>query len=148
MVTWQYLSGVLFVVKMDVVYFISPSSDSVTRLMEDFRGQPAYGSVHIFFLSKAGPEVMTMLQGSPKLISRIKTFKEVTWQAVWPVGCVSYSFSGTRASTGSLLANLDRPTAPPWLCHESAEATSLAPLITLHAAAAVRAPLPSRGGPR
>jgi hypothetical protein len=34
------------------VYFIMPSSASVTKLIEDFNGAPLYPSAHVFFSSK------------------------------------------------------------------------------------------------
>ena len=63
--------------EMDVIYFVTPSVESVTKVVEDFKGQAMYRNVHIFFLSRVDAAAMAVLQANPKLVGRIKTFKEI-----------------------------------------------------------------------
>jgi hypothetical protein len=42
------------------VYFIQPTSTSVTQMLEDFMDRPLYPSVHIFFTSKASAHVRSI----------------------------------------------------------------------------------------
>jgi hypothetical protein len=63
--------------EMEAIYFVSPSPDSVARVVKDFTTKNNYASAHIFFLSKVGPETMRQLQSSSTLVGRIKTFKEL-----------------------------------------------------------------------
>ena len=63
--------------EMGVIYFMSSAEASVKRLVADFSDAPCYGDVHVFFLSKVGSAAMSLLQGCPALISRMKTFKEI-----------------------------------------------------------------------
>lgn len=90
---------------LEVIYILAPSDESISRVIEDFKGKAAYGGVHMFFLSKAsamlktclhgiakvssqvGDGAMKLLQGCPSLVSRIKSFKElyVNFLAVEPL---------------------------------------------------------------
>lgn len=63
--------------EMGAIYFISPSVDSVKRLVADFSGSPRYGGAHVFFLSKVGDVAMGLLKKCPTLIQCMKTFKEI-----------------------------------------------------------------------
>ena len=47
--------------EMDVIYFVAPSTEAVSKLAEDFKGQATYGNVHIFFLSKVDSSAMVRL---------------------------------------------------------------------------------------
>jgi hypothetical protein len=63
--------------EMDVIYFVAPSAESVSKVVEDFKGQAMYRNVHLFFLSRIDAAAMAVLQASPKLVGCIKTFKEI-----------------------------------------------------------------------
>jgi len=58
------------------VYFIQPTTTSVTQLLEDFIDVPLYPSVHIFFSSKAPSAVINKLKSCEVLLGVLKTLKE------------------------------------------------------------------------
>ena len=65
--------------KTDAIYFISPSDDSVQKLINDY-SDPAliqYGSVHLWFAGHVSEKQMQMISKWKELISRLKTFKEI-----------------------------------------------------------------------
>ena len=64
--------------EMDVLYFCSPTKDAIQKIVEDFEETPRYGPVHLFFTDAVGGEEFTLLQSSAKLISRVKTLKELS----------------------------------------------------------------------
>lgn len=69
------------------IYFIQPSADSVSRVLNDFGGpdgtgkvagmKQLYPSAHIFFSNKASAEVIERLKANPRLIKSLKTLKEL-----------------------------------------------------------------------
>mmetsp|Transcript_25072 Transcript_25072/g.54196 ORF Transcript_25072/g.54196 Transcript_25072/m.54196 type:complete len:616 (-) Transcript_25072:221-2068(-) len=65
---------------MDVIYLASPTMDSVNKIIGDFesRAKAKYGNVHIFFLDTAPPEIFAAIQTCGLLVSRVKTFKEIS----------------------------------------------------------------------
>ncbi|MEW5299817.1 MAG: hypothetical protein WDW36_002793 [Sanguina aurantia] len=58
------------------VYFLTPSTQSVTRLLADFAKAPLYPSVHIFFSSKLTTEAMNRIKNCEPLMRVIKSLKE------------------------------------------------------------------------
>ena len=64
--------------EMDVLYFCSPTKDAIQRIVDDFEETPRYGPVHLFFTDAVGGEEFALLQSSNKLISRVKTLKELS----------------------------------------------------------------------
>ncbi|KAJ1390645.1 Sec1-like protein, partial [Ochromonadaceae sp. CCMP2298] len=65
---------------MDVIYLAIPTLDSVAKIVGDFqsRAKAKYGNVHIFFLDSASPEVFSAIQSCALLMSKVKTFKEIS----------------------------------------------------------------------
>ena len=65
--------------QMEVLYFCSPTRESVSRIVADFpNGEAArYGNVHLFFTDAINDDLMEMLQSSPSLLGKIKTMKEI-----------------------------------------------------------------------
>ena len=63
--------------KMAGVYFITPSNESVSRLIDDFQGSPLYQSAHVFFSSPAPQTVLAAIRSCPGLTSRLRSLKEV-----------------------------------------------------------------------
>ena len=59
------------------VYFITPSNESVSRLIDDFQGSPLYQSAHVFFSSPAPQTVLAAIRSCPGLTSRLRSLKEV-----------------------------------------------------------------------
>ena len=51
------------------VYFITPSNESVSRLIDDFQGSPLYQSAHVFFSSPAPQTVLAAIRSCPGLTS-------------------------------------------------------------------------------
>lgn len=66
--------------EMDVIYLASPTIESAQKISGDFesRQRAKYGSVHIFFIGLAPPEVFSMIQNNPLLVSKVSTFKEIS----------------------------------------------------------------------
>lgn len=64
--------------KMAGVYFITPSNESVGRLIEDFADSPLYASAHVFFSSPAPQSVLAAIRSCPRLTSRLRSLKEVS----------------------------------------------------------------------
>jgi hypothetical protein len=46
--------------EMEVIYLVTPTAETVTKICEDFADpkRPKYGAVHLFFLSKVRTLVM------------------------------------------------------------------------------------------
>lgn len=65
--------------EMEVLYIISPTEASVRLIIADFESDShaKYSDVHLFFLDKVSLDVMQLIQFSPTLLNRIKTFKEI-----------------------------------------------------------------------
>lgn len=65
--------------EMEVLYVASPTEDSVRLIVADFDSDShaKYSDVHLFFLDKVSLDVMQLIQFSPTLLNRIKTFKEI-----------------------------------------------------------------------
>lgn len=61
------------------IYFISPSKQSVNKLIEDFSNlkEPQYESIHLFFPTKISGELMELMSQQQGLVERIKTFYEL-----------------------------------------------------------------------
>ncbi len=64
--------------KMAGVYFITPSNESVGRLIEDFSESPLYASAHVFFSSPAPQSVLAAIRSCPRLTARLRSLKEVS----------------------------------------------------------------------
>ena len=79
--------------ELDAIYFISPSPESVAKLIEDFtpmpkkRRGPQYGGAHVFFTSRASDAVMAAVQGSPGLLHHLRSFKEVNIEFLAKESC-------------------------------------------------------------
>lgn len=89
------------------VYFITPSNESVSRLIEDFQGQPLYKSAHVFFSSPAPGAILAAIRSCPGLTARLKSLKEVlhptitascTYKAKVPNACTWANFICSRLS--------------------------------------------------
>ncbi len=63
--------------EMDVLYFCSPTKEAINKIIDDFKDNPKYGTVHLFFTDALGEE-FNLLQSCPKLVSRVKTLKELS----------------------------------------------------------------------
>lgn len=65
---------------MDVIYLAAPTLESVRRISADFesRAKAKYGNVHIFFIDTAPNEVFSAIQQNALLVSKVKTFKEIS----------------------------------------------------------------------
>lgn len=68
--------------KLSGVYFITPSNESVARLVEDFQERPLYKTAHVFFSSPANPAVLAAIRACPGLTSRLGNLKEVLGRPV------------------------------------------------------------------
>jgi syntaxin-binding protein 1 len=64
--------------KMSGVYFITPTIESVNRVIEDFQNVPLYKFAHVFFSSPAQPMVLAAIRSAPGLTSRLRSLKEVS----------------------------------------------------------------------
>ena len=79
--------------ELDAIYFISPSPESVAKLIEDFtpmpkkRKGPQYGGAHVFFTSRASDAAMAAVQGSPGLLHHLRSFKEVNIEFLAKESC-------------------------------------------------------------
>lgn len=64
---------------MSGVYFLSPSQNSVARLIDDFTlsAQPQYKEAHVFFSSALHPALLGHIKACTGLVSRLKSLKEV-----------------------------------------------------------------------
>jgi syntaxin-binding protein 1 len=63
--------------KLAGVYFITPSNESIARVIEDFEAAPLYKTAHVFFSSPAGPAALAAIRACPGLTSRLRNLKEV-----------------------------------------------------------------------
>eukprot|EP00605_Chrysophyceae_sp_TOSAG23-4_P001159 GSChrysophyteH1.ASY1.ANO1.1266.1 assembled CDS len=65
--------------EMEVLYFCSPSTDSIQKIVADFpNGQPGkYGDVHLYFTDTISDSQMEMMQNAPNLLNKVKTLKEI-----------------------------------------------------------------------
>ena len=60
-----------------VIYFVSPTKESVEKIVEDFSpGNPTYGNVHIYFSSRLLDTTLNLLVNG-ELAYRIKSLKEL-----------------------------------------------------------------------
>jgi len=62
---------------MAAVYFITPTVQSVMRLVADFQRKPLYPSVHIFFSSRASADAVEKIKRCSALLPVLKSLKEV-----------------------------------------------------------------------
>ena len=64
--------------EMDVIYFVSPTKESIQRILADFESpsKAKYANVHIFLLDGIHDENMRLLQKNEFLLERIQTFTE------------------------------------------------------------------------
>lgn len=66
--------------QLEAVYFITPSASSVNHLLEDYSGdKPLYTAAHVYFSSKISSENLSQIKDCRKLVSKLKTLKEVTY---------------------------------------------------------------------
>lgn len=56
------------------IYFISPTKESIEKLIQDFEDKPMYATVHLFFSTRLPDDLMEVLAKSEGLAYRIKTF--------------------------------------------------------------------------
>ncbi|EFA83765.1 Sec1-like family protein [Heterostelium album PN500] len=63
---------------VEAIYFITPTTKSIDRLIEDFKkkGSPQYQAIHLFLTSKL-PETEFKKLSNSNAVHRIKTFKEM-----------------------------------------------------------------------
>lgn len=78
--------------KLSGVYFMTPSNESVGRLIEDFQAQPLYKTAHVFFSSPASNTVLAAIRSCPGLTSRLKNLKEV----LLSISCMVRLFSDAQ----------------------------------------------------
>ncbi|KAG2432231.1 hypothetical protein HXX76_009150 [Chlamydomonas incerta] len=74
-------------IQQPAVYFIQPTPESISRVLDDFGGpegkvgvgksKSLYTSAHIFFSNKLPAEAMEKLKANPRLIKALKTLKEL-----------------------------------------------------------------------
>eukprot|EP01025_Chloroclados_australasicus_P049520 TRINITY_DN5645_c0_g2_i1.p1 TRINITY_DN5645_c0_g2~~TRINITY_DN5645_c0_g2_i1.p1 ORF type:complete len:625 (-),score=73.06 TRINITY_DN5645_c0_g2_i1:261-2135(-) len=70
--------------ELEAIYFISPSSDSVERVKNDFARSQKYKAVHIFFSSRVDISIIAQVKTCPPLVKALKTLREadvefLTW---------------------------------------------------------------------
>mmetsp|Transcript_14020 Transcript_14020/g.11997 ORF Transcript_14020/g.11997 Transcript_14020/m.11997 type:complete len:614 (+) Transcript_14020:59-1900(+) len=72
--------------KMHVIYFITPTKESIDRLCQDFDKpkEPQYGNVHLFFTNKVENPYMDLMSKKKALIERVVTFKEANLDFLCP----------------------------------------------------------------
>ena len=63
------------------IYFITPTDDSVKRLIDDFKTRPLYKTAHVFFSSKVTRGQLNAITKCPGLTQRLRTCKEVRTRA-------------------------------------------------------------------
>ena len=66
--------------KTDVIYFITPTADSIARLCDDFKKEkfkPKYNAVHLCFTSHVSAELMEPIAKNELLVKRICSFFEI-----------------------------------------------------------------------
>ena len=80
--------------KLSGVYFITPSAESVGRVVEDFQDRPLYKTAHVFFSSPVPPAVLAAIRACPGLTSRLGNLKEV----LTPLICTHQDAPFDRAS--------------------------------------------------
>ena len=68
---------------MTACYFITPTVESVNRLLFDYRDKkkPMYGAVHLYFTSRVSEALLSKLKLSPAM-ARIAAFKELNLEFV------------------------------------------------------------------
>lgn len=63
---------------MHAIYFLTPTSQSIDLLLEDFPfANPQYLKIHLFFTNRVPKDLMKKIADSPDLLNRVKTFKEI-----------------------------------------------------------------------
>jgi syntaxin-binding protein 1 len=67
--------------EMDVIYLCAPTMDAARKISADFesRHKAKYGNVHLFFLNAVGADVFGVIQSNSLLVSKVKTFKEISF---------------------------------------------------------------------
>ena len=66
------------ITNMEAIYFITPTDESIARLLDDFRdpAKPQYKGVHLYFTDSLSDMLFNEIKSS-KITKYIKTFKEV-----------------------------------------------------------------------
>ena len=72
--------------KMHVIYFITPTENSINKLCDDFKDakKPAYGNVHVYLTNHLEQPLMDKLTKQPNLLARLVTFKELNLDFLCP----------------------------------------------------------------
>lgn len=67
------------------VYFLSPTQNSIARLIDDFSlsSQPQYKEAHVFFSSPVHPSLLSHIKACSSLVKHLKSLKEVRWLLSW-----------------------------------------------------------------
>lgn len=66
--------------EMNVVYFVSPTRDTVRKMIQDFRdpAKPKYNDIYLYLLHHAGEEMLEELKSAPpEFLQRLKALQEV-----------------------------------------------------------------------
>ena len=68
---------------MTACYFITPTVESVNRLLFDYRDKkkPMYGAIHLYFTSRVSDALLSKLKVSPAM-ARVASFKELNLEFV------------------------------------------------------------------
>jgi hypothetical protein len=83
---------------VDVLYFLTPSHKSITRLTQDFIEQTPYRQVHVYFTGKVNDKLMRTIANS-SVMPHIKTFKEANCGfRVLGQDCFSLEYSGLASN--------------------------------------------------
>ncbi|KAL1529052.1 hypothetical protein AB1Y20_000015 [Prymnesium parvum] len=85
---------------MSACYFITPTVESVNRLLFDYRNKktPMYGPIHLYFTSRLSESLLNKLKVSP-CIKQIATFKELNLEFVLTEENVFHLLSPQSLST-------------------------------------------------
>jgi hypothetical protein len=83
---------------VDVLYFLTPSHKSITRLTQDFIEQTPYRQVHVYFTGKVNDKLMRTIANS-SVMPHIKTFKEANCGfRVLGQDCFSLEYAGLASN--------------------------------------------------
>ena len=71
---------------MHAIYFITPTDDSIDRIMKDYENPkaPQYGSIHLFFTNRCDNHLIEKLSKKKNLIEKVLTFKEINLDFLCP----------------------------------------------------------------
>lgn len=72
--------------KMHVIYFITPTESSVSKLMDDFpsTSKSLYGNIHLFFTNKVDNSLLEKLSKLKPLTEKVLTLKEINLDFLCP----------------------------------------------------------------